>query len=183
MAKAARSSTAAPVERVATNWGVHIFVGLLAIAAGILAISYPDITLRILGLILGINLLVYGAFSLAVAFEPGVEAVASALRAIVGVIAIIVGLVLIVRPTASVIALLFAVAVWFIIAGTSDLVRGIGNGRWGTILLGVIGIAAGVVMLANPDLGLSALALIAGIAFIVRGLAEILAGFEVRRAR
>ena len=182
MANAARSTTVAPVERVATNWGVHVFVGLLAIAAGVLAISYPDITVRILGLILGINLLVYGVFSLIAAFEPSIEALASALRAIVGVVAIIVGLVLVVRPAASVLAVLFAVAVWFIVAGASDLVRGIGSGLWGAIVLGVVGVAAGVILLANPDIALTTVALIAGIMFIIRGVVEIGAGFEARRA-
>ena len=184
MAKAAKQSatTAEFVGDVAKHWGLHVFIGLLAVVAGVLAISYPDITLRILGLIFGINLLVYGVFSLAVAFEPGVSGVAAALRAIVGVLAIIAGLVLIVRPAASVLALLFVIAVWFIIAGTSDLVRGIGDGRWGSIILGLVGIAAGVVLLADPELGLTALALIAGIGFIVRGLVEIAVGFEVRKA-
>ncbi|MGI9557677.1 MAG: HdeD family acid-resistance protein [Solirubrobacterales bacterium] len=183
MAKAAnkQAAAAAPVEAVAKNWGVHVFIGLLAIAAGVLAISYPDITLRILGLIFGINLLVYGVFSLAVAFEPDVETVGRVLRAIVGIIALIVGLVLIVRPVASVLALLFAVAIWFIIAGVSDLVRGIGNGQWGAILLGLVGIAAGVILLADTQIGLTTLALLAGIAFIVRGIIEIGAGFEARK--
>ncbi len=181
MAKAAASKVAAPVERVAGHWGLHVFIGFLAIVAGILAISYPDITLRILGLIFGINLLVYGVFSLAVAFEPAVTGLVAALRAIVGIVAIIVGIVLVVRPSASVLALLFAIAIWFIVAGASDFVRGIGNGQWGAILLGLIGIAAGVVLLANPELGLTALALIAGIAFIVRGIIEIGVAFEAKK--
>ncbi len=183
MAKAASSVTAAPVERAAVNWGLHVFIGLLAIAAGVLAIAYPDVTLRILGLIFGINLLVYGVFALVVAFEPGVSGLVAALRAIVGIIAIIVGIVLVVRPAASVLALLFVIAIWFIAVGASDLVRGIQDGQWGSIILGLIGVAAGVVLLANPDLGLSALALIAGIAFIVRGLMEMGVGFEARKAR
>ena len=181
-AKAVASKAAIPVDRVTKHWGTHVFIGLLAVAAGVLAISYPDITLRVIGLIFGINLFIYGAFSLVAGFDAEMSPVAGALRAIVGVLAIVVGLVLVVRPVAGVLALLFVIAVWLIVAGASDLIRGLSQGLWGAIVLGAVGIAAGVVLLADTDIGLTTLALIAGIAFIVRGLIEIGAGFEVKKA-
>lgn len=181
-AKAATRKAAVPVERVTKHWGTHVLIGLLAVAAGVLAISYPDITLKIIGLIFGINLFIYGAFSLAIGFDAEMSPVAGALRAIVGVLAIIVGLVLVVRPASSVLALVFVIAVWFIVAGASDLIRGITHGLFGAIVLGLVGIAVGVVLLADPDIGLATLALIAGIGFIVRGLIEIGAGFEAKKA-
>lgn len=180
--KASRPSKA---EATASHWGMHVFVGLVAIAAGILALAYPDITLLVLGLVFGINLLVWGTFAFAAAFEPGAETVGVVLRVIVGTVAIIAGLVLVVRPSASVLALLLVIAFWFIIAGIGDLVRGLSqsDGRWTAILLGVIGIAAGAIILANPDIGLSTLAILAGIMFIIRGTVEVVAGFELRNAR
>ena len=175
------ASRPVPLERVAGNWGLHVLVGLVAIAAGVLAIAYPDITLLVLGLVFGINLLVYGAFSLAVAFEP--EPVHGALRAIVGTVAIITGLICVVRPGASVVALLLVIAIWFIIAGVSDLILGltIPGARFAHIVLGLIGLAAGVILLSDIELGLSTLALIAGILFIVRGTFDVIAGIEMRQ--
>lgn len=178
----ATTKKAIPLERVAKSWYTHVFIGLLAVAAGVLAISYPDITLTVIGLIFGINLFVYGVFSLAAGFDQVMSPVAGALRAIVGVLAIVVGLVLVVRPVAGVLALLFVIAVWLIVAGASDLIRGLSHGLWGAIVLGGVGIAAGVILLADTEMGLSTLALIAGIAFIVRGLIEIGAGFEAKKA-
>ena len=42
-------------------------LGALSIAAGVLAIAYPDITLLVLGLIVGINLVLIGAVWVALA--------------------------------------------------------------------------------------------------------------------
>ena len=48
-------------------------------------------------------------------------------------------------------------------------------------IFGVIGIAAGVIIVANPDIGLTTLALLAGIAFIVRGSVELMAALYMRQ--
>ena len=39
----------------------------------------------------------------------------------------------------------------------------------------MVSIAAGVIIVANPDIGLTTLALLAGIGFIVRGTVEVMA--------
>jgi uncharacterized membrane protein HdeD (DUF308 family) len=48
-------------------------------------------------------------------------------------------------------------------------------------LLGVISIAAGIIIVGDPDIGLTTLALIAGISFIVRGSVELMAALYRRR--
>jgi uncharacterized membrane protein HdeD (DUF308 family) len=105
------------------------------------------------------------------------------LRTVVGIVAILAGLVLVVRPGASVVVLLIALGFWFIITGVGDLVRGITQPgqRWISIVLGLIGIAAGVIVLGDPDIGLRTLAILAGILFIVRGVVEMAVGWELRR--
>ena len=49
-------------------------------------------------------------------------------------------------------------------------------------MLGVVSIAAGVIIVANPDIGLTTLALLAGIGFIVRGTVEVMAAAWMYRA-
>jgi uncharacterized membrane protein HdeD (DUF308 family) len=50
-------------------------------------------------------------------------------------------------------------------------------------LLGVVTIVAGMIILANPDIGLTTLALLVGIRFLVRGTLEIVVGFTLRGTR
>jgi uncharacterized membrane protein HdeD (DUF308 family) len=48
-------------------------------------------------------------------------------------------------------------------------------------ILGVVSIAAGVIIVGNPDIGLTTLALLAGLAFFVRGTVEVMAALYIRR--
>lgn len=167
------------------RWWIVALIGVISIAAGILALAYPGITLLALGLFFGINLLVAGMFAVIVAADEDTGPGGRALRMIVGFLAILAGLICLVRPGASVLALLLAVAFWFVMVGVADVTRAIvePRGRFLSALLGVIGIAVGIVMVADPDIGLETLALIAGIGFIVRGTLEVFAGFALRGAR
>ncbi len=49
------------------KWWVVALLGAISIIAGILALAYPDITLLVLGLIVGINLVLIGAVWVALA--------------------------------------------------------------------------------------------------------------------
>jgi uncharacterized membrane protein HdeD (DUF308 family) len=165
------------------KWWLVALLGVISIAAGVLALAYPDITLLALGLIVGINLVFIGAVWISLATTEIETEGGRVLRYIVGFLAILAGLVCLVRPGAGVLTLLIALSFWFIITGVADLARALDEGEHRVIagILGVIGIAAGVIIVANPDIGLTTLALLAGIAFIVRGTVELMAGLYMRR--
>jgi uncharacterized membrane protein HdeD (DUF308 family) len=165
------------------KWWVVALLGLISVAAGVLALAYPDITLLVLGLVVGINLVLIGATWVALATVENHTEGGRILRFFVGFLATLAGLICLVRPGAGVLALLLALSFWFIITGMADLARAMEEheNRVIAAVLGVISIAAGVIIVANPDIGLSTLALLAGIAFIVRGSVELMAGIYLRR--
>ena len=164
------------------KWWVVALLGVISIAAGVLALAYPDITLLVLGLIVGINLVLIGGVWVGLATMEQHTEGGRVLRFIVGFLAILAGLVCLVRPGAGVLALLIALSFWFILTGVADLARALDQREHRLIagILGVIGIAAGVIIVANPDIGLTTLALLAGIAFIVRGTVELMASLYMR---
>jgi uncharacterized membrane protein HdeD (DUF308 family) len=166
------------------RWWWVLVMGLISIAAGVLAIAYPDITLRVLGLLIGIYLLIAGAVWVILAVDEEGSPGAHVLRLIVGFLAILAGLICVVRPGASVLAVLLAVAFWFLMVGVADLARAVlePRGRWFSALFGVLGVAIGVILIADPDIGVNTIALIVGIGFIVRGLLEMVAGMFLRTA-
>lgn len=167
-----------------SSWWVLVVIGALSILAGILALVYPGLTLLVLGIILGVNLMVWGTLNLFMAFDSELGAAGSVLRVVVGILAALAGLVCLVRPGVGVTTLLFAVAFWFVLTGIIDVVQAIQqpHHRVLSFLLGLVGIAAGVIILANPAIGLKTLALLAGIGFIARGILEVGAGLAVRRS-
>jgi uncharacterized membrane protein HdeD (DUF308 family) len=172
-------------EWIAEKWWVFVLLGGAAIIAGVLALAYPDITLRALGVILGAYLLVWGALTLTAAFAPGTPGPLGVLRVLVGFIGILAGLICLVRPGASLLALLIAFSFWFVLIGIADLVRAMesATNRGWIALLGLVSIAAGVVILGNPDIGLTTLALLVGIGLLVRGTLEIIVGVALRALR
>lgn len=165
------------------KWWVVALLGAISISAGVLALAYPDITLLVLGLVLGINLVFMGAVWVALATTENHTEGGRILRFFVGFLATLAGLVCLVHPGAGVLALLIALSFWFIITGMADLARALDEREHRVIAaaLGVIGIAAGVIIVANPDIGLTTLALLAGLGFIVRGTVELMAGIYMRR--
>ena len=164
------------------KWWVIGILGLLSIAAGVLALAYPDITLLVLGLIVGINLVLIGSVWIALATTENHTEGGRILRYFVGFLATLAGLVCLVRPGAGVLALLIALSFWFIVTGMADLARALDEREHRVIaaILGVVGIAAGVIIVANPDIGLTTLALLAGLGFIVRGTVELMAAMYMR---
>jgi uncharacterized membrane protein HdeD (DUF308 family) len=165
------------------KWWLVLILGVVSIAAGVLALAYPDITLLVLGLIFGVNLLLIGMAWVGLATTEGHSEGGRVLRMIVGFLAVLAGLFCLVHPGQSVLALLIVVAFWFVMTGIADLARAMDepDGRWIAAFLGVIGIAAGIIIVSDPDIGLTTLALIAGISFIVRGTIEVGAAVYMRR--
>jgi uncharacterized membrane protein HdeD (DUF308 family) len=164
--------------------GVVIIVGALSIVAGILAIVYPDLTLLALALIAGINLLLLGILGLVDAVtgddDDGGTRVLSGVLGLLGVIA---GLVVMRRPGESLLALVLILGVWFVVSGLVDAIRAlvVPGDRAFRLLVAGFDLTLGALILALPDLSLKTMAVLAGIAFIVRGIFAVLIGVRLRR--
>jgi len=64
-----------------------------------------------------------------------------------------------------------------------QLARGIAmsEGRTWNLVMGVIGLIAGIIILAQPEIGLVTLVWIVGIGLILQGVVEIVLGLGIRR--
>jgi len=94
----------------------------------------------------------------------------------------IAGLILIKKPFETLVVFTLIVGVWFAVAGLVRCVSAFAarDGRGGNLLIALLDLAAGVVILAWPDLGLATVAVIIGIVLIVRGVLFIVAGWQLR---
>jgi uncharacterized membrane protein HdeD (DUF308 family) len=155
----------------------RVVAGVLSVAAGVLAIAFPKITLLALALISGINLMILGALAVGEALGDDEEG-AKTLRIVLGVVAILGGIVVLRRPGETLLVLVVALGAYLTLDGIVDLVRAaLGRGteqRALTALGGVVDIALGIVVLALPHISLRTLATLIGIAFVVRGALLIL---------
>jgi len=52
-----------------TAWGLWLVIGLLEVVVGVAAIAWPDITILVVAIIIGIDLLIAGLVELVIAFQ------------------------------------------------------------------------------------------------------------------
>jgi uncharacterized membrane protein HdeD (DUF308 family) len=172
---------------VARVWRLLALRGVVAIAFAIVLLVWPDIGLSAM-------VTVVGAFAIASAFVSGVAAYALpgaatqhrvwlALNALIG---LGVGVAVLVWPDLSATALLYAIAIWAIAEGVTELVAAFALPISGTrtVLMAISGIVLagfGVVMFVEPgDGAVALLALVAAFAF-VRGTFDVALAVELRR--
>jgi uncharacterized membrane protein HdeD (DUF308 family) len=160
--------------------------GVLTIIVGVVALLYPGPTLLAVGILFGAYLTVWGTMTLIRSVsDSDVDTILRVLGVILGLLTALAGLILLVRPGQSVLTAALVLGFWWTLVGIMQLVRGIvvAEGRVWNLLWGVVAIAAGVIILAQPRIGLATLVLIVGVGLIFQGALEIAAGMELRRLR
>jgi uncharacterized membrane protein HdeD (DUF308 family) len=167
-----------------THWWMLAALGIFQVIGGLVALVFTGVTLLALGIIFGVNLLFSGMLMVFVGIgDESASTGVKILRIVIGVLTELAGLICIVRPGASVLVLLLCMSFFFLLSGTMWIAQAAAEGdhRILNFILGLLGIAAGIVVVGNPDVGLQTLADLAGIVLIVRGMFELMAGLYMRR--
>jgi uncharacterized membrane protein HdeD (DUF308 family) len=105
--------------------------------------------------------------------------------ALQGVAAIVFGVLALVSPGITLLALVYLFAAYAVVDGVLALVRGLrrggsGGADWWQVVRGVVGIAAGVIAFAVPDITAYALLLVIAAWAIVSGGIELMAAYQLR---
>jgi uncharacterized membrane protein HdeD (DUF308 family) len=152
------------LRSLADNWWLLLLRGIAAIAFGVLTFFWPGLTLVTLTLLWGAYALVDGVIAIWAAFNAsGGDAGPRWWLGLSGVAGILAGFVTFYYTGTTTLVLLMFIAVWAIIIGTLQIwgavaLRKVLQHEWLLILNGVLSIAFGVVLLAQPGTGALALA-------------------------
>jgi uncharacterized membrane protein HdeD (DUF308 family) len=171
--------------RDARSYGTFlIFAGVIGAIAGILALVYPDITLLAIALIAGINLMLLGILALIDAVGGDRDGGDRVLAGVIGILGLIAGLVVIRRPGESLLALVVIIGVWLVVTGIVDFIRAFSRleNRALRLLAALVDVILGILILALPKLSLGTLAILVGLAFLIRGVVAVISGIGLRRA-
>jgi uncharacterized membrane protein HdeD (DUF308 family) len=161
-------------------WWMLAVVGLLSIAAGVIVLVEPGISLATLAVITGIYFLIDGIFEIVRAIMGATAS--RGLLALLGAISAIAGVLLIRHPIQGVVAVALLVGLWLMVIGIVHLVRAFEDDdhRWMTAALAVLEVIAGIIIVSSPGIGVATLALLIGISLIVRGIAMCWLGWVAR---
>src|SRR3954451_14129408 len=181
MVDAGISADQVRLPAVAGTWWAEPLLGILSVIAGVVILAQPGDTLETLMVISGIFVVLDSLFELATAVGGDTES--RSLSALLGVLGIIAGILLIRHPAETVSAMTLIVGIRLVAIGGVRLASAIAQRRqpWSAVL-GAVQLIAGIVVVANPTVGLATLALLIGLSFIVNGIVLIALGVVLRRA-
>ncbi|MEI2702815.1 MAG: DUF308 domain-containing protein [Baekduia sp.] len=129
------------------------------------------------------------AAAAATAAEPGLPQVPWWLIVGVGVLGILAGFLALVWPGATLLLVALTFGIFLIISGLEDLFAAVqtktasGGARIFFGLLGVLAIAAGIILLFRPGTGLLTLAWVLGLWFGISGIVQLAQGFTASDGR
>ena len=167
-------------------WKAMALRGAAAIAFSILIVVWPSIGLTALIALFGAFALVSGLATIVGAFGVPMPADRRAWLVVEGLLGVAVAAVVFIWPSLSARGLLFAIAAWAIAVGIFEIALSLNlpvSGRRALMLglSGLLSIAFGAIMFAEPGAGaVAVLALIAAFA-LVSGVMQVVLAFELRR--
>jgi len=147
------------LRSLADNWWLLLLRGIAAIAFGVLAIFWPGLTLITLTWLWGAYALSDGIIAIWAAFNAqGGDAAPRWWLGLSGVVSIIAGVVTFYYTGMTTLVLLMFIATWAIIVGAMQVwgaiaLRKVVQHEWLLILNGVLSIAFGAILLAQPATG------------------------------
>lgn len=175
-----------PLEQMARRgWLFLLALGIVAVIVGVIVLVWPGETLRVVGVLFGIFLLVSGAAEIVLAFAPGLRGGTRFLSVLVGALSILLGLISFRGAAESILLLALWIGFGWLITG---ITRAVSAGsspytryRGWQILGGVLLAIGGIVVISAPFASIFALAVFSGIWLIVIGIWQIIEAFVTRR--
>ena len=167
-----------------SSWWALVLRGLAAIAFGVLAFVWPQITLTALVFLWGAYALVDGAFAIAAGVKSHSENKRWWVLLLEGIFGVAAGLVVFLVPGITALALLILIAAWAMVTGAFEIAAAIQlrkhiKGEWLLALAGIASVLFALALLFNPAAGALALVWLIGAYSIVFGVLLIVLGVRL----
>jgi uncharacterized membrane protein HdeD (DUF308 family) len=186
MARELRGDPADMLAGIGRHWGWVLFFGIVTVLAGLFTLVWPGRTIVVIAVLFGIQLIVAGIFRFVAAFATDESGGTRVLLALLGVLSFIVGLYALRHILITVAALALLLGIFWIVNGVVETFTALSHrgmqGRGWTIFMGLLSIAAGIVVLVYPGISLATLAIVLGFWLLVYGVMEIALAFQLRSA-
>ena len=175
------------LRELADNWWLLLLRGIAAIAFGVLAFMWPDLTLLTLTYMWGFYAIADGVLALWAAIAgKGGEIAPRWWLTVVGIAGILAGLLAFVWPGMTALVLLMFIASWAIVIGVLQIWGAIRlrkeiEGEWLLGLSGLLSLAFGVIMIARPGTGALAVVWLIGWFAILVGCVYIALAFQLKK--
>ncbi|MEV6928925.1 DUF308 domain-containing protein [Dactylosporangium sp. NPDC051485] len=162
-----------------------VAAGVITALFGVAVLVWPAATLRLLGVLAGIWLVVMGLSRVVGVFRAGHG---TTMRHLVdgafGLVLLVLGVACLRSTGTAVVALSVLIGLAWLVSGFAELLLGMsahGRPRTWLLTLGGVSIAVGIVFFAWPGISLTSLILLTGITALVLGAVEVGVALQARR--
>ncbi|GLW34912.1 HdeD family acid-resistance protein [Actinoplanes regularis] len=166
---------------------VSLVAGVFALILGIIAFAWPSASLKVVGLLFGINLLILGVVRIIqFIFSPDAPVAGRILGVVFGVLVGLLGILCLRDLAGSIKLLVVFVALGWLLDGLAEIFIAIGDRRAGSgwrIALGLCVTLAAVAVLVWPGLGMATFLLFGATTLCFVGICGIVLGIAGLRAR
>ena len=174
------------MTRVGRAWWWPAFFGVVSIIAGVLALAWPGPTLLVLAVVFGVELIVWGIYRLVGAITFGdAGGGARTLWAILGVLSLLLGFYALRHIVITLLSLGLLLGIFWLVDGIGLIVSAVEHrgmpGRGLSLLSGVLGAIAGLVLLVWPAISILTLAWLAGLWLLILGVMQVSVAMQLRR--
>jgi uncharacterized membrane protein HdeD (DUF308 family) len=174
------------MAQVGRAWWWPAIFGVVSIVVGLLALAWPGRTLLVLAVLFGVELIVWGIYRLVGAVTFGDESGgARVLWAILGVLSLLLGFYSLRHIVITLLSLGLLLGIFWLVDGIGLVVSAAEHknmpGRGLSLLSGVLGIIAGLILLVWPAISILTLAWLAGIWLLVLGITQLSVAMQLRR--
>ena len=176
-----------PMADLVDHWGLLLTYGLVTVGLGVVLAVWPDETLKVVAILIGIQLIITGVFRLVLAIaSSSLDTSSRALVGLFGALALVVGLLCLRSPMQTILVIGVILGVWWLVAGLIDIVSAIrdeGSTRRGwDLAMGAITALLGLFLLINPEVSLGVLVVVICVWLFAYGFLAIVAAFVLRGA-
>jgi uncharacterized membrane protein HdeD (DUF308 family) len=174
------------LTQVADSPALVLAAGALSVLIGLLVLTWPGATIRIIAWLFAIQLLVAGVLQLVSAFSAERGPGGRVLYALLGALSILVGLLCLREPLQTALVLGLLIGAMWVVQGVAGMVHAIANesgaARGWAIASGVLSVLGGAVVLVYPGTSLVVLTWLFGIVLVALGVVLIAQGLSTRRS-
>jgi uncharacterized membrane protein HdeD (DUF308 family) len=173
------------MDEAKKNAGLLIFLGILTVIFGVLAIAAPFITGVAVAIFVGSLLVLTGIAQLVHAFKARMWGIGF-WGSVIGLLSIAAGVYMMIRPGVGLAALTLLLAIYFLVDGISEIIAAFRikpDQGWGWVLFnGIIAVLLGLMIWRQwPVSGAWAISVLVGIHILITGWSMIILGTGARR--
>ena len=161
---------------------IFMVMGLVSLALGIAVLVWPEASLKVVTILIGLQILFYSLLRIIVSIA-GSDGSSRFLGFLVGLLGVVVGVLVMRSPLRTVAIVVTLIGVYWVFWGVAGLISGFfatKGTRLGVFISSLVTLALGLVLLSWPEPTVRVIAVVVGVFLIAGGLADIALGAMVR---